>query len=432
MSARHRPWGTRRRLLGHLVAASRAASRLARKGSPHASRLHHGIHGRAGPRRGAKPSSRKATRWSCMRARRNAPLRLRISRRGPRAWSSAISPAPRRRAASRTRSTRSGAWTPSFTTPASIREPNRGATPEGHAKVLAVNVLAPYMLTRSHRTPRPAGLPEQQHASRRRRSARRHRLVQSTWDTNRAYSESKLYVTALAFAVARQWPKVLSNAVDPGWVPTKMGGRGAPDDLEQGHLTQTWLATSEDAAAKTSGGLWYHRERQQPAAPVAGRALPGRAHREAGGAHRRQTVLSADVDIVIVGGGAAGVGAARRLAGSGLSTLLLEATSRLGGRACTQEIRGLDLDLGAGWLHSADRNSWAAIARSAAIPLDQSRAAWGAQYRNLGFPATEQAAAWQAFESWTQRLAAAPPARRLRRRRAGSRQANGTRTSAPS
>ncbi len=120
--------------------------------------------------------------------------------------------------------------------------------------------------------------------------------------------------------------------------------------------------------------------------------------------------MSTDFDIVIVGGGAAGVGAARRLAGSGLSTLLLEATSRLGGRACTQEIRGLDLDLGAGWLHSADRNSWAAIARSAAIPLDQSRAAWGAQYRNLGFPATEQAAAWQAFQSWTQRLAAAPPA----------------------
>jgi monoamine oxidase len=120
--------------------------------------------------------------------------------------------------------------------------------------------------------------------------------------------------------------------------------------------------------------------------------------------------LSADVDIVIVGGGAAGVGAARRLAGSGLSTLLLEATSRLGGRACTQEIRGLDLDLGAGWLHSADRNSWAGIARSAGIPLDQSRAAWGAQYRNLGFTAAEQAEAWKAFETWTQRLAATPPA----------------------
>ena len=85
------------------------------------------------------------------------------------------------------------------------------------------------------------------------------------WDTHRAYAESKLYITALSFAVARHWSEVASNAVDPGWVPTKMGGRGAPDDLEEGHLTQTWLATSDEPAAKTSGGLWYHRERQKPA-----------------------------------------------------------------------------------------------------------------------------------------------------------------------
>jgi len=120
--------------------------------------------------------------------------------------------------------------------------------------------------------------------------------------------------------------------------------------------------------------------------------------------------LSADVDIVIVGGGAAGVGAARRLAGSGLSTWLLEASSRLGGRACTQEFRGLDLDLGCGWLHSAGRNSWAAIARSTGIPLDQSRPAWGVQFHDLGFAPAEQAEAWQAFESWTKRLASSPPA----------------------
>jgi hypothetical protein len=44
-----------------------------------------------------------------------------------------------------------------------------------------------------------------------------------------------------------------------------MGGRGAPDDLEAGHLTQTWLATSDDPAAMSSGGLWYHRKRQEPA-----------------------------------------------------------------------------------------------------------------------------------------------------------------------
>jgi NAD(P)-dependent dehydrogenase (short-subunit alcohol dehydrogenase family) len=86
------------------------------------------------------------------------------------------------------------------------------------------------------------------------------------WDTNRAYSESKLYVTALAFALARRWPKVICSAVDPGWVPTKMGGAGAPDDLEEGHLTQTWLATSNDPAAKISGRYWHHRKPQQPAA----------------------------------------------------------------------------------------------------------------------------------------------------------------------
>lgn len=147
-----------------------------------------------------------------------------------------------------------------------FRESARGNTPEGHARVLAVNVLAPYMLTALIERPdRLVYL-----------SSGMHRggegplddidWSKRSWDTYRAYSESKLYVTALAFAVARRWPQVFSNAVDPGWVPTKMGGSGAPDDLEQGHLTQTWLATSDDAAAKSSGGLWHHRKRQQPAA----------------------------------------------------------------------------------------------------------------------------------------------------------------------
>nr|WP_017963196.1 daunorubicin C-13 ketoreductase [Rhizobium leguminosarum] len=87
-------------------------------------------------------------------------------------------------------------------------------------------------------------------------------------NASQAYSESKLYIATLAAAIARHWPDVLSNAVDPGWVPTKMGGAGAPDDLEMGHLTQTWLATSDDTAAKVSGGYWYHRQRREAAAEV--------------------------------------------------------------------------------------------------------------------------------------------------------------------
>ena len=93
--------------------------------------------------------------------------------------------------------------------------------------------------------------------------------TQRRWSPSQAYSDSKLHVTALALTIARVWPEVRSNAVDPGWVPTRMGGPGASDDLEMGHLTQTWLAVSDDAAAAVSGGYWYHRQQQAPA-PDAG------------------------------------------------------------------------------------------------------------------------------------------------------------------
>jgi NAD(P)-dependent dehydrogenase (short-subunit alcohol dehydrogenase family) len=145
-------------------------------------------------------------------------------------------------------------------------EPSRGSTPEGHAKTLAVNTLAPYMLTALMARPdRLIYLSSGMHRGGD-ASLRDIDWVERRWEPSRAYSESKLYVTALALAVARHWPDVLSNAVDPGWVPTKMGGPGAPDDLTQGHLTQAWLAVSEDPAAKVSGGYWYHRRRNQPAA----------------------------------------------------------------------------------------------------------------------------------------------------------------------
>lgn len=74
-----------------------------------------------------------------------------------------------------------------------------------------------------------------------------------------SYSDSKLYVTMLCMAVARKWSDVYANAVDPGWVPTKMGGQGAPDDLQKGYDTQMWLAVSHDRGAKVSGRYFYHR-----------------------------------------------------------------------------------------------------------------------------------------------------------------------------
>jgi NAD(P)-dependent dehydrogenase (short-subunit alcohol dehydrogenase family) len=73
------------------------------------------------------------------------------------------------------------------------------------------------------------------------------------------YSDTKLHVVLLAMAVARKWPGVYSNAVTPGWVPTKMGGRGAPDDLKKGYETQVWLATSDDEQAKVSGQYFFHK-----------------------------------------------------------------------------------------------------------------------------------------------------------------------------
>lgn len=81
----------------------------------------------------------------------------------------------------------------------------------------------------------------------------------------RPYEDSKLYVTALAFAVAELHPNTLAHAVDPGWVPTRMGGTSAPDSFNEGHRTQEWLATADEAEiTPRSGGYWYHRQPRQP------------------------------------------------------------------------------------------------------------------------------------------------------------------------
>lgn len=120
-------------------------------------------------------------------------------------------------------------------------------------------------------------------------------------------------------------------------------------------------------------------------------------------------MLPSQVDVAIVGAGAAGVGAARVLAGGGLSVLMLEATARVGGRAHTAAMAGVPLDLGCGWLHSAERNGWTAIAGTAGVPIDRTRAAWGRQYRDLGFSPADQAAAGEAFAAFDRRLRTAPP-----------------------
>ena len=146
--------------------------------------------------------------------------------------------------------------------------PERGSTPEGHATVLAVNTLAPYILTALIR--RPARLVYL--------SSDLHRggegslgdldWTARSWNPAKAYAESKLQVAALAAALARKWPDVFSNAVDPGWVRTRMGGSSAPVDLDTGQATQSWLAVSTDAPARASGGYWRNLARQTPAGEV--------------------------------------------------------------------------------------------------------------------------------------------------------------------
>jgi NAD(P)-dependent dehydrogenase (short-subunit alcohol dehydrogenase family) len=132
-------------------------------------------------------------------------------------------------------------------------------------QVMPVNIVAPYLLTALIEGPqRLISLSSGAHRS------GRANLDGVDWSGRGpgSYSGSKLYVTTLAVAVPRLRPDVFSNAVDPGWVPTKMGGPGAPDDLRLGHLTQEWLASSEDPEARTASGYWYHQRRIEPHAAV--------------------------------------------------------------------------------------------------------------------------------------------------------------------
>ncbi|WP_340316771.1 SDR family NAD(P)-dependent oxidoreductase [Rhizorhabdus argentea] len=148
------------------------------------------------------------------------------------------------------------------------RTEGRGSTAEGHAVLVAVNILAPYMLTALIERPRRLVY----------LSSSLHRggegalddidWTRRPWNQAMAYAGSKLQIAALAFAVARRWPEVLSNAVDPGWVRTRMGGAAAPVDIETGQRTQSWLAASDDPAAMVSGRYWCNLGQEQPSGEV--------------------------------------------------------------------------------------------------------------------------------------------------------------------
>ena len=110
---------------------------------------------------------------------------------------------------------------------------NAGVYQTSSETIFAVNVLAPYILTcLIHKPGRLTYLSSSMH--------RQGNSNLKQLETRRVtYSDSKLYINILTMAVARKWPQVYANAVDPGWVPTKMGGAGAPDSLEKGYQTQT-------------------------------------------------------------------------------------------------------------------------------------------------------------------------------------------------
>lgn len=148
-----------------------------------------------------------------------------------------------------------------------FRERRRITTEDGLAHVFAVNTLAQYVLTALIRRPKRLVYV----------SSELHRRGDPTmadlnwearpWRGNQAYSDTKLHNVLLANAVARLWPGVRSNALEPGWVATKLGGAHATGDLDAAHRTQVWLATGEDAAEVT-GGYFFHLRPRKPSGAV--------------------------------------------------------------------------------------------------------------------------------------------------------------------
>jgi NAD(P)-dependent dehydrogenase (short-subunit alcohol dehydrogenase family) len=137
-------------------------------------------------------------------------------------------------------------------------------TADGLPHVFAINTLSAYVLTAL--IERPNRLVYLSSGMHHRVDANLDDLLwtKRRWNGSAAYAESKLHDAMISFAVAKRWSNVLSNSLEPGWVPTKMGGSGALDDMDQAHLTQAWLAVSDDPKAHVSGRYFYH---MSPLAP---------------------------------------------------------------------------------------------------------------------------------------------------------------------
>jgi len=143
------------------------------------------------------------------------------------------------------------------------RESHR-VTADGLPHVFAINTLAAYILTAL--IERPKRLVYLSSGMHHHAEANLDDILwkKRRWNGSQAYAESKLHDAMLAFAIARRWPDVFSNSLEPGWVPTRMGGPGAPDDMNQAHLTQAWLAAGEDPKADVTGHYFYHLKRIKP------------------------------------------------------------------------------------------------------------------------------------------------------------------------
>jgi NAD(P)-dependent dehydrogenase (short-subunit alcohol dehydrogenase family) len=133
---------------------------------------------------------------------------------------------------------------------------NAGVYQTSSKQIFAVNTLAPYILTCLINKPkRLIYLSSDMHLS------GRAKLESFKADMSGiTYSDSKLHVLMLCKAVARKWRNLYANTLNPGWVPTKMGGRGAPDNLQKGYETQVWLAVSNDEKAKVTGRYFFHQK----------------------------------------------------------------------------------------------------------------------------------------------------------------------------